>query len=317
MNCKTITSITLAVSAVLVAPGAFAAAGDRSVVGIAGPPTVNESLGNNRAGISYAEVATGVFSQEPGAANGPQRIELNGLSYRSLNGVLEHNQFNAFTTLGQAIGTREGSHMTGLARGRIILKNNLIWQDDKDFDVTTWAGSEAEVLKNETIYSYESPEFKMGVSIGVASIEVTARYSGSIALNVSASSDFRVSNGRHGIALASQGGSLALNTVASASASVLFGLAGVGVTTENKLGLTYPATAFATWDYSSALPISRRNSYSAAGAFPLSASASGKFYVFGSLFGIKKTSLIADWNKPNFLETIVKSGTASDVGAYE
>lgn len=317
MNRKTITSITLAVSAALVAPGAFAAAGDRKVLGTGAAPTVNETLGNKRAGVSYAEVASGVFSQEPGAVNGPQRIQLNGLSYRTLNGTLENSTFNAFTTLGQAIGTREGSHMTGLVRGRIILKNNLVWQDDKDFDVTTWAGSEAEVRKNETIYSYESPNYELAVSIGIATVKVIAHYSGTIALNVAASSDFNSNDGRHGIAVASQGGTLAINTVATASASVLFGLAGVGVTTENKLTLTYPAAAVARWDYSSALPIDRRNSYFAAGSFPLSASASGKFYAFASLFGIKKTGLIADWNKPNFLETIVKSGTASDVGAYE
>lgn len=316
MHLRTIASVTLALSFMAAAPSAFAAAGDSIVAGAASPTTINAFVGTTKAGFSYGETASAGYSQWPGSDGGPQEINLDGTTYRYLTAYLGGKSLDVIVMTAQGNGHRVGSHMWGVARGKLVLKGNVVWQDEKKYDVTAWAGSEAEVAKSQNVYNYDSPEATMGVQLGAINVSFTARYSGAVALNASAISDFNSNDGRHGIARGSTGGSVSLTTKA-AWKSDIFGVLGFVVKGENKLSISYPATAIARWDYTSALPVDRRNSYFAAGTFPLTASATGRLYAEGIVWGNFEIGNIATWNEPELLKAVVKSDTATDVGAYE
>jgi hypothetical protein len=316
MRERTISCLTIALGLLISTPNALAAAGERRVSGLAYPPVISHQVGNDDAGVFYTELAMGTYSQSPGAQNGPQVIELSGTSYRSLTGLLGGETVDIVSMSSESRAEREGSHMTGIARGNLTLRGNVIWRQSQDYDVTTWAGSEAVANKTENVYNYESPEKTFGVSLGVINVNVKARYSGSVALYASARSDFFSQQGRHGVATGSTGGNLTIGTVATVDANV-FGVLGLAVTAENKFTISYPGVGMGRWDYTTDEPVERRNSYLAAGTFPLTGSAKGRFFVQGNVFGNFEIGNIATWNEPRLFEKLVKTKTMTDVGAYE
>jgi hypothetical protein len=318
MKFKTFTAVSLTSGLLGLSSYAFAAAGDSTLIGSASPSIVVKSVGNDNIGLLYVDSVGASYLQSPSASGGPQIIELRGRTSRDFVGYLLGDRFRIVALKAEAHGRREGSHMNGYVNGRLVYKDSVIWEDARDYDVTAWAGSEAEIAKSERIFSYDSGVVRTTVVVAGIPVTFGAGFSGSVSLSAGALSDFNSNDGRHGRAHASTAGTAQAEVVIVGGVGIPH-IGGGEVYHSTKFTIGYPAFGAALWDYSAALPIDSRNSYRGLAILNLSGSAEGEFGV--QLFGPGKVTVaekkLGTWSFPDLFKAVVKQTVKTDVGRYE